>query len=582
MSTFRPYSLQCSCGQTFRAELAVAVNAVRMPQLRDAIVDGRFHRMNCPFCGRDFTVEKQFTYIDLMRKMIIHVHPPRESFRWHQASVALNQALGAVDAHGVMAPDVTRRVVFGIGELRDKLVAQDSGFDDRHVELAKVLAIHEHPILLRIPRLRFFLSKADNRHLEFFAGYDHAQKSFKVSLPRFAFDRLTDSATAENWVGEAHNTSIFDAPDDHWVSVRRWSPSNAVLNTLHDNANKVRNGEAIDLDSDPFKLMLANLPRGAQLITSAKTDLRDLEKYAKSKGRADIEKALFLVRFGNVQLDDEWGADRQTGDIDTLWDLLKDLPDTDVEGNTKIHEIFLKPGDGGGLYNPSSDDIEVTTDPTDTNDFQNVIRHEIGHAVQEKLDTEQDNLVTKFLAARFGWQTFPGTRAGAQAWVNLMDGWGSVAVQDRDRIANMLVQGLGPGSSWNPPPPTNPPANDAWWKPDFGPRLAVAGTLPNWYANNNQWYRKNGRAYFLNYWYQQFMVVNEAILDFIDKKMPWNYAAMSPSEFFAELYALYYRLDAPLRDNIAAEDRQWFDAHVGLPRQNAPAQPPPAFPPSVG
>ncbi len=45
--------------------------------------------------------------------------------------------------------------------------------------------------------------------------------------------------------------------------------------------------------------------------------------------------------------------------------------------------------------------------------------------------------------------------------------------------------------------------------------------------------------------------------------MPRDYASMSHFEFFAELYALYYDEDDPLRGNIPGNIAQWFDQHIG-------------------
>jgi CpXC protein len=576
MSTFRPYTVQCVCRHTFRTDLAVAVNAVRMPHLRAAILAGRLHRVTCPFCSRTFTVEKQFVYADLTRGSIIRVLPPGQSFRWRQESATLDEDLAKIDFHGTVNRSLQRRLVFGIGELRDKLIAQDCGLDDRHVELAKVLVIHEHPVLLSRPRLRLFLNTVRTDRLEFFAGYDHTQQAFSLSIPRFAYDRLAKGDTAQAWVDRAHEESIFSPANDQWVSIQRWAPANSGLNSLHDDAEAVRQGKDIDLDSDDFKTMLSSLPSGSQLPSSAKIDLRDVESYANAKGRADIQEQLFKIRFG-FQLADDWGLNNQPapGDIDGLWDLLKSLPDTNVEGNSHIREIILEHGDGGGSYDPSSDDIEVSTAPTDANDFQNTIRHEVGHAVQDKLDNEQNNLVTNFLADHYGWQVFGAGEAGAQAWAQMMDGWTALSNDDQGRICDLLIAGLGPGGSWNPPPPPNPAQSSPWWGTNFGPRLALEGTLQNWYDSNDSWYRKDGRAYFLNYWYQQFMSVPTSLLDFINTKMPWDYAAMSPSEFFAETYALFYRLDAPKRGNLPEDVQQWFTDHVGAPRADAPAVPPP-------
>lgn len=569
MSTFRTYSIPCACGRSFRAELAIAVNPVRMPRLRQAILDGSFHRVTCPSCGQTFTVEKPFVYTDLRRGLIVHVQPKSHAFRWKAASAAMDEGLAELDQRGGLKKNTTKRVAYGIGELREKLVAQDAGLDDRHVELAKVLAIYEHPVLIKRPRLRLFLTEVADHQLKFLAGYDHADQAFEVAVPRFAFDRIVEAGRA--WVKKAHGQNIFEMQRDYWISVQRWAPVNTSLAQLHAFATTVRANGQIDLDAPEFKSMVDTLPHGSQLTSSAKIDLRDIERYARNQGRGDIQDALFEVRFG-VELDDEWDAGRVGRDVDTLWDLLKDLPDTNVEGNAHLHEIFLHPGDGGGLYNPQSHDVEVTAS-TDADSFPNVMRHEVGHAVQDKLDKENGLFVTNYLTQAYGWRVFPGTSAGARAWGDAMGAWAGLSDNQISRVCDTLVKSLGPGNSWNPPPPAHVPSGDVWWSAGFGPRLATEGSLPNWYSSNSRWYRDGGQAYFLNYWYSQFMIVSTEALTFINEKMPWDYAAMSPGEFFAELYALYYGTDEKERAGIDLQTAHWLSANIGQPRVGAPAPP---------
>ena len=61
------------------------------------------------------------------------------------------------------------------------------------------------------------------------------------------------------------------------------------------------------------------------------------------------------------------------------------------------------------------------------------------------------------------------------------------------------------------------------------------------------------------------MTVNESTLDFVDK-MPDKYAAMSPFEFFAELYALHYDKDDPKRKNIPKDVAAWMNENIGRAR----------------
>ena len=69
------------------------------------------------------------------------------------------------------------------------------------------------------------------------------------------------------------------------------------------------------------------------------------------------------------------------------------------------------------------------------------------------------------------------------------------------------------------------------------------------------------------------MCVAESTLDLIDQHMPDRYAAMSPDEFFAELYALYYHPSDPRRQQIPADVLQWMAEHIdtaGATRQERP------------
>jgi hypothetical protein len=132
-------------------------------------------------------------------------------------------------------------------------------------------------------------------------------------------------------------------------------------------------------------------------------------------------------------------------------------------------------------------------------------------------------------------------------------------------VLQYLSSALGTRSSWDPGPTPNVPAGHAWWRADFGPRLAYERTGSNWYQNHPRWYRHDGRAFFLNYWYKTLCVVDETTLALV-ARMPSSYAAMSPFEFFAELYALYHDLDDPLRGALPAEVIQWFENVVGMPR----------------
>ena len=56
-------------------------------------------------------------------------------------------------------------------------------------------------------------------------------------------------------------------------------------------------------------------------------------------------------------------------------------------------------------------------------------------------------------------------------------------------------------------------------------------------------------------------------------RMPDPYAAMSPAEFFAELYALVYDLDDPQRAQLPPDVKAWMQAKLGAAARTQPERP---------
>ena len=95
--------------------------------------------------------------------------------------------------------------MFGLDELREKLVAQDADIDDRILELLKVRVVHEHPILLKWARLRLTLTQVTEKALQFNAYYEHSQRHFQVELPRPVAENYgARQEEMQEWTKKAH------------------------------------------------------------------------------------------------------------------------------------------------------------------------------------------------------------------------------------------------------------------------------------------------------------------------------------------------------------------------------------------
>lgn len=264
----------------------------------------------------------------------------------------------------ITSPDkeITKRVVFGLNELREKLLAQDAELDDRMVELMKLLVVYEHPFLLQKNRLRLIFNGVDQEAQRFIAYSDHSKEAFEVNLPLAITDPLMDDeSTFRDWTNNNLNNDLFtlDDSDDFWVNFWRWSPVTWSLSHLADFSQAIEDGQSIDLDSDKFAFMVKYLPQGNNLPTQAKRQLRVVYKTIKAEPNQDgLERQLFEIRFG-FGLEDDWALNDDPNDIDTLWNLLKDLPDTNVEGNSAISELLLDKEDSGGWYSPGTFQIGI-------------------------------------------------------------------------------------------------------------------------------------------------------------------------------------------------------------------------------
>jgi len=572
MAVFQPHTVRCACGGTVTVDLADSVNVRRTPELRAHILAGTFHRALCAACGERMTIEKPFYYTDFDRNVLFKVLPRGERHEWKKASRTLDVASAFIPREVADGGARTLRVLFGLDELREKLVAADAGFDDRVVELLKVLLVYEHPVLLKWSRLRLVLDGVDDTALIFTAAYEHDRRAFRLALPRALADGLAaDPARLAAWSEAAHDAGVFALPD-HWVNIWRWSPQPTALDRLRDYAGRLEQGAAIDTGEAAFRQMLATLPRGRHLPSWAKKDLRTLFDLAKRAGDQSLQDALFELRFG-IELEDDWSTNQDLDDIDTLWDLLKALPETHVEGNTKIREIQLGVGESGGFYQPGTNDISIgSLELANRERFEDIVRHEVGHAVHEM----HAPLVDDWLRRRFGWRVFDVDRDDEiDQWVALMGGWGGLGEQERRDVRMALRVAIGQGMRWAPGTTPSLPAGHPWHGPVFGPRLAFERTGANWFRNHATWHRAGGRAFFLNYWYRTLMAVDAEALALVGDALD-SYAAMSHFEYFAELYALHYDLDDPRRTAIPEDVRDWIDETIGAPAGAVAMPAPPA------
>ncbi|TNF38408.1 MAG: hypothetical protein EP329_00425 [Deltaproteobacteria bacterium] len=130
------------CGAEEERVLVDSVNAPRQPELVHAILAGRLHVFRCGACDREFLVDRPLVYIDLEAGHWIHVFSRADERSWETREAEADHFFErATSGHPVLreqAASFAQRTVFGLGALREKVVALRAGLDDTALEALKL------------------------------------------------------------------------------------------------------------------------------------------------------------------------------------------------------------------------------------------------------------------------------------------------------------------------------------------------------------------------------------------------------------------------------------------------------------
>jgi hypothetical protein len=145
MSVYEDRVLSCPhCQHQFTQAVAVSLDGERAARERQAIIDGTFQRLTCAACGTAFRADGPLIYLDFDAKLWIGVFPaPWEAAWWDHE----DEPQGAFQRYMIdncpplvrsWAPGFAVRAVFGLENLREKLIAHAAGIDDRVLEAYKL------------------------------------------------------------------------------------------------------------------------------------------------------------------------------------------------------------------------------------------------------------------------------------------------------------------------------------------------------------------------------------------------------------------------------------------------------------
>jgi hypothetical protein len=322
-------------------------------------------------------------------------------------------------------------------------------------------------------------------------------------------------------------------------------------------------------------------------------------------------------RFG-IDLSGRWGSTLHPGDLGRLWTLMERLPDSHIEDNSKI-DNFIRNFEGGGSYGgvgggnttigADGSHVEpfyadagwktgpdmaaflgvpetelpgrVTSGQLETQNpsgtvmyrvkqismlyFDHTVLHEVAHAVDDMLGKH-----TSIVYDWAGWEKF--SEGDVRTWANHMGGWGTTRDGDdvesvkrsicsyMDSFMDNSSEIGGPSQNFGAELDASHPVK----KYSTWPIVQRAGTKMFHYVRPHA-FDDGSHVYIANYYYQEWYRVKSTAVAYI----PRDYTRFSPDEWFADMYAEYYRQydGTPATENLKGGNcpgavKTWFDANV--------------------
>ncbi len=571
MSQFKFYEVTCDCGHKHPVSLAEIIHGNRSLEVKQMVYDRSLHWTTCPGCNEEFYVHKDFIYLDSEKEFLFRVVPSfvdrsfeevQDDFTKMMESMANDPSKFSLDNYAI-------RTVSRIERLREKLVLSDNNLDDDQMDALKVYLLQR--MLDRENRTwnspDIYLDQVTEKSLVFRIFDQDSKELFELEIDKSLLKEISE-------IYQQQKEVEFGALQEDDITM---FGQREALKSLRHYASLHPKGP-IDTNSERFRRMLNFIPRGNRISDDAKRYLYKvceiLDNFPVDKRRS-IEK-LFEIRF-NVDLGSGWYKSHHTH-IWKLWAALKTLPDKHVEQNSEIKQIVLDTKDhrNGGTYNSGTGIIAIGDTLASTGSktfFDKTVRHEIGHAVED----QRTKLVKGWQKNVAGWKLYSRSKPNIKKWIAEMGGYGTkVKLTDTDKkdildyIDSLLVKPT--PASWLPDSSIPAPRIKFAGRPNVinsRPIQAVMGctdfTPPHqrWYQLNSSWVVYGGKAFSLNYWYSQLMVVDAKQLRSLMAFLPSSYAAMSPGEFFAEVYAYFYDPKYPTGSAVPKSIKTWFEKNLG-------------------
>jgi len=202
MSIFNQCKVTCPiCNKENDFTLWQSVNTEYNPEMKAKVLNGQVFCFTCPECGKRSGVEFSLLYHDMEKKLMIQYAADEETVKETCKSLDEIKKQEAT-LENPESKEYTYRIVLSKQKLSEKICLLEKGFDDRIVELMKMIVYSQ--LVKNSPELNindfFFYAKEGDKYCFAISmeGEEWGEIPFDQELYNYVKDNIFDEAKAKD------------------------------------------------------------------------------------------------------------------------------------------------------------------------------------------------------------------------------------------------------------------------------------------------------------------------------------------------------------------------------------------------
>ena len=141
MSKRNSVKITCpKCKKESDFQIWESINIQLDPEMKEQVLNGEAFLFKCPDCGEEAYVNYSVLYHDMEKRIMIYLLPDVE-----EEIKAAAQFMSGMDENNLgldlsaITEGYSNRIVTSLRELQEKIYISDAGYDDRIIEIMKML-----------------------------------------------------------------------------------------------------------------------------------------------------------------------------------------------------------------------------------------------------------------------------------------------------------------------------------------------------------------------------------------------------------------------------------------------------------